>query len=189
MRPEMTLSARKHRCRCGGRELFKRPHASSAPVAQLDRALPSEGRGQGFESLRARQLAPNGIRFVTIGSKTLQSVRRVPFPADLLPHLPKKITGQLIPGGMDTAGKRSKKWHIEIGVIKLDDDERNLTPMHSFRHRAAKRMRAAGIPEDVREAVGGWANGKKKTSRKYGNKHGKGYPIKVLRKAIDTIGM
>src|SRR5579862_1239105 len=29
------------------------PHA---PVAQLDRALPSEGRGQGFESLRARQL-------------------------------------------------------------------------------------------------------------------------------------
>src|SRR5580700_764244 len=29
------------------------PHA---PVAQLDRALPSEGRGQGFESLRARHL-------------------------------------------------------------------------------------------------------------------------------------
>ena len=26
-----------------------------APVAQLDRALPSGGRGQGFESLRARQ--------------------------------------------------------------------------------------------------------------------------------------
>src|SRR5207302_108059 len=29
---------------------------ANAPVAQLDRALPSEGRGQGFESLRARQL-------------------------------------------------------------------------------------------------------------------------------------
>jgi hypothetical protein len=28
-----------------------------APVAQLDRALPSEGRGQGFESLRARQIS------------------------------------------------------------------------------------------------------------------------------------
>ena len=27
-----------------------------APVAQLDRALPSGGRGQGFESLRARHL-------------------------------------------------------------------------------------------------------------------------------------
>jgi hypothetical protein len=30
-------------------------YAGLAPVAQLDRALPSEGRGQGFESLRARQ--------------------------------------------------------------------------------------------------------------------------------------
>src|SRR5580704_3647308 len=30
----------------------------NAPVAQLDRALPSEGRGQGFESLRARQGKP-----------------------------------------------------------------------------------------------------------------------------------
>ena len=29
-----------------------------APVAQLDRALPSGGRGQGFESLRARHLPP-----------------------------------------------------------------------------------------------------------------------------------
>jgi hypothetical protein len=27
-----------------------------APVAQLDRALPSEGRGRGFESLRVRQI-------------------------------------------------------------------------------------------------------------------------------------
>ncbi len=31
-------------------------YPTSAPVAQLDRALPSGGRGQGFESLRARHL-------------------------------------------------------------------------------------------------------------------------------------
>ena len=31
-----------------------RPQQRNAPVAQLDRALPSEGRGRGFESLRAR---------------------------------------------------------------------------------------------------------------------------------------
>ena len=31
-------------------------YPTSAPVAQLDRALPSGGRGQGFESLRARQI-------------------------------------------------------------------------------------------------------------------------------------
>jgi integrase len=129
-----------------------------------------------------------GIRFVTIGTKNPHSQRRVPFPADLLPYLPKKITGQLIPGRMDTAGKRLGEWLTEIGVIKPDDG-RNIRPMHSFRHRAARRMRAAGVPEDVREAIGGWANGKKKkVSRKYGNKHGAGYPLSVLKKAIDTIG-
>ena len=30
-------------------------NAAYAPVAQLDRALPSEGRGQRFESSRVRQ--------------------------------------------------------------------------------------------------------------------------------------
>jgi hypothetical protein len=34
------------------------------------------------------------------------------------------------------------------------------------------------------------ANGKKKkTSRKYGNKHGAGYLLSVLKKAIDTTGI
>ena len=151
----------------------------------LVRILATTGlrRGEAFE-IRSEE-KENGIRFVTIGTKTAQSVRRVPFPKDLLPHLPKKITGQLIQGRMDTAGKRLKNWLHEIGITDPDK-----APMHSFRHRAAKRMRAAGIPEDVREAVGGWANGKKKkTSRKYGNKHGAGYPLAVLKKAIDTIGM
>lgn len=44
----------RERLRPGGRQaIFLR----DAPVAQLDRALPSEGRGQRFESSRARQLA------------------------------------------------------------------------------------------------------------------------------------
>ena len=34
---------------------------SLAPVAQLDRVLPSEGRGRTFESSRARQLLPLGM--------------------------------------------------------------------------------------------------------------------------------
>ena len=85
---------------------------------------------------------------------------------------------------MDNAGKRLRAWLTDIGI-----NDAYKAPMHYFRHRAAKRMRAANIPEDVREAIGGWANGKgKKVSRKYGNKHGAGYPITVLRKAIDKIG-
>ena len=39
-----------------------------------------------------------------------------------------------------TAGKCLGAWLADIGVIK-EDDERNLAPMHSFRHRAAQRMR------------------------------------------------
>ena len=37
----------------------------SAPVAQLDRALPSEGRGRGFESRRVRHSFPQYIQMVT----------------------------------------------------------------------------------------------------------------------------
>jgi integrase len=139
-------------------------------------------RGEAFEI--DREEIEDGIRFVTIGTKTPQSLRRIPFPADLLPYLPPKITGQLITGRMDTAGKRLRAWLTEIGIADPDK-----APMHSFRHRAARRLRAAGVPEDVREAVGGWANGKKKKpSRKYGNKHGAGYPLSLLKEAIDKIG-
>src|SRR5215472_4532504 len=40
----------------------------NAPVAQLDRALPSEGKGQGFESLRARQANQSPSRQQTAAS-------------------------------------------------------------------------------------------------------------------------
>src|SRR5580693_6143736 len=156
-------------------------HLLSKSDQLLVRLLATTGmrRGEAFEI--NREQIENGIRFVTIGTKTPQSLRRVPFPADLLPYLPPKITGQLIPGRMDTAGKRLREWLTEIGITDPDK-----APMHSFRHRAAQRLRAGGIEESLREAVGGWANGKKKkTSRKYGNKHGKGFPLSMLKKAID----
>jgi hypothetical protein len=34
-------------------------------------------------------------------------LRRVPFPKDLLPYLPEKITGQLIAGRMDKVLKKA----------------------------------------------------------------------------------
>src|SRR5262245_59496724 len=43
------------RCRLTAFRLSKK---ARAPVAQLDRALPSEGKGRTFESSRARQLFP-----------------------------------------------------------------------------------------------------------------------------------
>ena len=36
-----------------------------------------------------------GVRYVIVGKKTEQSLRRVPLPAAVLPHLPKSITGPL----------------------------------------------------------------------------------------------
>jgi len=159
-------------------------HRLSESDQLLVRLLATTGmrRGEAFEI--DREQTENGIRFVTIGTKTPQSLRRVPFPVDLLPYLPAKITGQLIPGRMDSAGKRLREWLTEIGITDPDK-----APMHSFRHRAAQRLRAAIPDESLREAIGGWANGKKKnTSRKYGNKHGKGFPITMLKKAIDKIG-
>src|ERR1700730_10303648 len=151
----------------------------------LVRVLATTGmrRGEAFEI--DHEKTKNGIRYCEVGSKTPQSRRRVPFPKYLLPHLPRRITDPLFTGRMDNAGKRLRAWLGEIGINDADK-----APMHSFRHRAAQRMRAANIPEDVREAIGGWANGKgKKISRKYGNKHGAGYPISMLREAIDKIGM
>jgi hypothetical protein len=48
-------------CRCRPAAVSLSSPASAliwAPVAQLDRALPSEGKGQRFESSRARQKTP-----------------------------------------------------------------------------------------------------------------------------------
>ena len=39
------------------------PIRTEAPVAQLDRALPSEGRGREFESRRVRQFSPKRKAF------------------------------------------------------------------------------------------------------------------------------
>src|SRR5437879_11472073 len=54
------------RCRYQANRLNE---ASNAPVAQLDRALPSEGKGHTFESCRVRQIfngpfRTHGLRFI-----------------------------------------------------------------------------------------------------------------------------
>jgi hypothetical protein len=40
-----------------------------------------------------------GVRYVVVGKKTAQSLRRVPLPAAVLPYLPKAIKGPLFEGG------------------------------------------------------------------------------------------
>jgi integrase len=131
-------------------------------------------RGEAFQ-IDCEQ-TEGGVRFCVIGTKTEASRRRVPFPAELLAHLPAKITGPLFAGRKDAATKRLAGFLREIGI---SDPAKVL---HSFRHRAQDRLRAAGVPEDVRWALLGHEK------RTVASGYGKGFPVPMLRKAIDKIG-
>ena len=99
-----------------------------------------------------------------------------------------KIAKPLFTGRKDNAGKRLTKFLTDIGVVN-EKDGRNIAPAHSFRHRAKKRLRLATDDEELRNALGGWSSGKKNSGTKYGTKDDdKGYPMTVLKEAIDKIG-
>ena len=108
-------------------------HKLDANDQLLVRLLATTGMRRGEAFAIDREEIEDSIRFVTIGTKTAHSLRRVPLPADLLP-LP-KITGQLIQGRMDTAGKRLAAWMVEIGIRGIAEEDKaefNKAPMHSF---------------------------------------------------------
>jgi integrase len=131
-------------------------------------------RGEAFQI--DREQTEGGVRFCVIGTKTEASRRRVPFPAELLDHLPAKITGPLFSGRADAASKRLAGFLRDIGITDA------AKVLHSFRHRAQDRLRAAGVPEDVRWAVLGHEK------RTIAAGYGKGFPVPMLKEAIDRIG-
>ena len=121
-----------------------------------------------------------GCRYVIVGKKTAQSLRRVPLAATLLPFLPKTITGPLFPRATldppDAASKRLNRFLDDTGIV----DPRKV--VHSLRHRAQDRLRAAGCPEDVRWAILGHEE------ETVAAGYGEGFPVPLLRKWIDKIG-
>lgn len=121
-----------------------------------------------------------GVRYVVVGKKTEQSLRRIPLPACVLPYLPKVIKGPLFASKHldppDMASKRLNKFLDDIGIT----DSRKV--IHSLRHRAQDRLRAAGCPEDIRWALLG--HEEKTVAAGYGE----GFPVPMLRKWIDHIG-
>jgi integrase len=123
------------------------------------------------------EMKERGVRYVVIGRKTQQSLRRVPLPAGLLPLLPKKIEGMLFPASNpNAASKHLNKFLRDIGI-----NDRSKV-IHSLRHRAQDRLRAAGCPEDLRWAILG--HEEKTIAAGYGA----GFPVPLLRKWIDKIG-
>ncbi len=126
------------------------------------------------------EMKERGVRYVIVGKKTEQSLRRVPLPGCVLPHLPKAIKGPLFVSKHadppDMASKRLGKFLDDIGIT----DPRKV--VHSLRHRAQDRLRAAGCPEDIRWAILG--HEEKTVAAGYGE----GFPVPQLKKWIDRVG-
>ena len=127
------------------------------------------------------EASERGCRYVIVGTKTEQSLRRVPLPACVLPHLPKAIKGRLFKTGdygdaADAASKRLNRFLDDCGIT----DPRKV--IHSFRHRAQDRLRAGGCPEDIRWAILG--HEKATVADSYGT----GFPVTLLKKWADKIG-
>jgi integrase len=121
-----------------------------------------------------------GCCYVIVGKKTEQSLRRVPLPTAVLPFLPKTLTGPLFPRTTrhppDAASKRLNRFLDDCGIV----DPRKV--VHSLRHRAQDRLRAAGCPEDVRWAILGHEE------ETVAAGYGEGFPVPLLKKWIDKIG-
>jgi len=127
------------------------------------------------------EMKERGIRFVIVGKKTEQSMRRVPLPAGMLAHLPKVITGPLFQGGAkDAEGAASKRLNRFLDDIGITDPRK---VVHSLRHRAQDRLRAAGCPEDLRWAILGHEE------RTVAAGYGEGFPVTLLKQWVDKIGI
>jgi integrase len=126
------------------------------------------------------EMKERGLRFVIVGKKTEQSKRRVPLPAGVLKYLPKVITGPLFQGdAKDAEAAASKRLNRFLDDIGITDP---CKVIHSLRHRAQDRLRAAGCPEDVRWAILG--HEEKTVAAGYGE----GFPVTLLRQWADKIG-
>jgi integrase len=124
-----------------------------------------------------------GCRFVIVGKKTDQSLRRVPLPRDLLPYLPATISGRLFSriGSLkrtsDAASKRLMRFlRDDCGIT----DTRKV--IHSLRHRAKDRSRAVGCPLNVQYELFG--HEEKTIAAGYGV----GSPVRLLKKWMDKVG-
>ena len=117
-----------------------------------------------------------GCRYTIVGSKTEQSLRRVPFPSGLVKHLPKKISGPLFTGRKDNAGKRIGKWMGDIGI-----DVANKSPLHSFRHYVKDKLRSVGCPLDIQYEILGHER------RTVAAGYGQGSPVPLLKEWLDKI--
>ena len=130
--------------------------------------------GEAFEITSEQK--ERGCRFVIVGHKTEASLRRVPLPAGVLPYLPKVITGPLFAGNAPSASKRLNRFMRDIGIVDP------CKVVHSLRHRAQDRLRAAACPAEIRFEL----LGHEEVTVAGG--YGEGSPLPMLKKWVDRIG-
>jgi integrase len=144
----------------------------------LFRLLEATGMRLG-EAFHIKREEPNngGPRFVWVGNKTDNSLRRVPFPKSVLPYLPTEIDGPLFTGDPKATSRRFTEFLRETVGIK---DPKKV--LYSLRHRAKDRARDLEFPDKIGEALFGRDDGKDT-----GDDYGEGYSIKKLKVWIDRI--
>ena len=146
----------------------------------LVRLLASTGMrlGEAFEIKGEEK--ERGVRYVIVGKKTEQSLRRIPLPAAVLTFLPKAIKGPLFASSdadpADAASKKLNRFLDDCGIV----DPRKV--VHSLRHRAKDRLRAVECPERIQWAL----LGHEETT--VADDYGKGFSVPQLKRWIDKIG-
>lgn len=128
--------------------------------------------------------AEKGIRFVIVGKKTQSSLRRVPIPEAVLALVVDSIDKPLFEGSAETAGKRIRYFLRKLGI---SHDHANVTGnpskvIHSLRHRAKDKLRAAGCPLEIQYELLGHEE------LTVASSYGRGHPMSALKKWIDEIG-
>lgn len=139
--------------------------------ALLLRLLACTGMRLGEAMAIVNEQTERGVRYVTIGTKTEQSLRRVPLP-DGFPA----FTRRLFKGKANTVSNRLNKFLRASGIV----DPRKV--LHSLRHRMKDRLRAVGCPLDVQYELLGHQ------TKTVAAGYGVGSPLPLLKKWIDRAG-
>jgi integrase len=143
---------------------------TGARLSELVGLRPTEVKEE--DSVLYLDIRPQEVR----GLKNRTSRRRVPVHPELLRQGFSREVLPFKPQSGHYWSRRLMKWLREdVGIT----DPRLV--MHSARHTVADRLRAAGVPEDVRDALLGHAGGG--TGRRYGTAH----PLSTLQAAVAKI--
>lgn len=132
----------------------------------------------------SRDYVEAGIRYVIIGEKTKQSKRRVPFPEAVIPYLTPRISRPLFSPELTTPEERFNDLkNLGREVLRQMGRVGVKTPgLHTLRHRAKDRLRAAGVTHEQQEELLGH---ERKT---VADGYGKGYPVRMLKDWVEHIG-